>query len=194
MEIEMNDDYYFDRINKIIYYIEQFDLIDIQNRDTHYDHINLQHCIQQKINLLNEIWNDFIPNYEIVDINKCKQFVHYILNCNTLNIQDIIRYSINRIDELQTDFECRIFTTMCDYTDFIFNNQPFYDNLLIEILDEICCSIYSHFIGPILSNMIYIYKNKVNKFNSSLSYIYNKINNELETKDICNKINSLNII
>jgi len=182
-----------ERVNKILcLYMERLDLIDYQNSD--YDNINRNHIISQKVNLLNEIWSEFIPSYQLVNQNKSYEFVFYILNCNSLNILDILRYSINRLDELRTDFECRTFYFMSDYNDFIFINQPYYDNLLIEILSEIHSSTYSHLISPIMYNYICVYKFKYKLFNDTLQHIYNKLNNDLETSDLCKEINSLNIV
>lgn len=169
-------------IRKAMIYIEQCNQLDIQTYLQNGDNVNINFKINEFIHLLNEIWTDFIPYIETIDYEITKQFVNYIFNTNEFSIIDIIKYSINRLDEIIMEANCRTFYFISDYHDFIFINQPFYDNIFIEILDDICNYHHSYatIIPPIIQNLFFCYNCKNNTLNHTLYKILNDINTSNE--------------
>jgi len=170
-------------IRKIMLYIEHCNQLDIQTYLQNGDNVNINFKINEFIHLLNEVWTDFIPYIETLDYETTKQFVNYIFNSNEFCMIDIIKYSINRLDEIIMEANCRTFYFIADYHDFIFINQPFYDNILIEILDDICNYHHSYatIIPSIYQNLLFIYQSKNNTLNNTLYKILNEINQSAES-------------
>lgn len=172
-----------DIIRKIMIYIEHCNQLDIQTYLQNGDNVNINFKINEFIHLLNEIWTDFIPFIETLDYETTKEFVYYIFNNTEFCIIDIIKYSINRLDEIIMEANSRTFYTISDYHDFIFINQPFYDNIFIEILDDICNYHHSYatIIPPVYQNLLFIYQSKNNTLNNTLYKILNDINQSVQS-------------
>jgi len=172
-----------DIIRKIMLYIEHCNQLDIQTYLQNGDNVNINFKINEFIHLLNEIWTEFIPYIETLDYEITKQFVNYIFNNEELCVIDIIKYSINRLEEIIMEAEYRTFYFISDYHDFIFINQPFYDNIFIEILNDICNCHHSYatIINPVYHNLLIIYQCKNNVLNNTLYKILNSINQSTES-------------
>lgn len=179
-----------DIIRKIMLYIENCNQLDIQSYLQNGDNVNINFKINEFIHLLNEIWTDFIPTIEILDYETTKEFVYYIFNNTHFSIIDIIKYSINRLDEIIMETNSRTFYTISDYYDFIFINQPFYDNIFIEILDDICNyhHSYANIVPPVYQNLLFMYQSKNNTLNNTLYKILITLNQSTEnlTYDLAN--------
>lgn len=166
-------------IHKIMYYIEQSNLLDIDRYLMNGDHLNIKYKINEYVHIFNEIWTDFIPNIELIDYETTKQFINYIFTSNEFNLINIIKYSINRLDNIILELESKTFYYIADYHDFIFINQPFYDNIFIEILDEVLNfhHSYSPIIPNVYQNLLFIYQSKNNTLNNKLYMILSNIEN-----------------
>jgi hypothetical protein len=183
-----------DIIHKIMYYIEQSNLLDIHKYLMNGDQLNINFKISEFVHILNEIWTDFIPTIELIDYETTKQFVEYIFTSNEFNLINIIRYSINRLDNVILELQSKTFYYLSEYHDFIFINQPFYDNIFIEILDEVLNyhHTYSTLIPNVYQNLLFVYQDK----NNTLSkHLYNTLINLNQSVDnLCvDIINQLNI-
>jgi len=187
----IHTEYSLEVMNGINFYIDICNKLNIEYYIQNVDIQNINYKINELIHLINEIWNDFIPRIEIVDLQTTKQFVNYILTSSDFNLVEVIKYSINRFDEIISDLEFRDFYSITDYHDFIFINQPLYDKVFVELLEDILKYKHSYFIPDIYQELLYIYQERIDKLDRCLYRILSEINNSND--NLCDKLENLNI-